>query len=90
MLEKGCYTWRHHSVLRFIRDTLQEIGHTFWIFYYDLADYNPSDIQKRPGLVLVNHDSKYIIVIELTAPFEQNLHNVHDRTLVRKCTGTGS
>ena len=93
MLEQGRYTWRHDSVLRIILHTLQEISHTSWTFYCDLAGSNkvagttiPPDIlatQQRPDLVLVNRESKSIIVIELTVPFEQNIHNAHERKVNR-------
>ena len=87
MLQQGRYTWRHNSVLRIILDTLREVSDSSWTFYCDLAGATkvagttiPPDIlatQQRPDLVLVNRASKKIIVIELTIPFEQNIHNAH-------------
>ena len=55
----------------------------------------PLDIlptQQRPDLVLINDSSKSIIIIELTVPSEQNIHNVHERKLDTKllCVEVGS
>ena len=92
MLDQGRYTWRHNSVLRIIMDTLKDVSDQSWsLFYCDLAGAKkiagttiPPDIlptQQRPDLVLINESSKSIIIIELTIPFEQNIHKAHERKL---------
>ena len=88
MLDQGRYTWRHNSVLRIIMDTLKDISDQSWKFYCDLDGATkiagttiPPDIlptQQRPDLVLINESSKSIIIIELSIPFEQNIHKTHD------------
>lgn len=91
MLDQGRYTWRHNSVLRKILDTLKDTCDASWKIYCDLAGANkiagttiPPDIlptQQRPDIVLVNASSKSAIVIELTVPFECNIHSAHDRKM---------
>ena len=70
-----------------------------WSFHCDLAGAKkiagttiPPDIlptQQRPDLVLINESPKSIIIIELTVPFEQNIHKAHERKL-NKCAGLTS
>ena len=99
MLDQDRYTWRHNSVLRIIMDTLKDVSDQSWSFYCDLAGAKkiesatiPPDIlptQQRPDLVLINDSSKSIIIIELTVPFEQNIHKAQERKL-NKCAGLTS
>ena len=69
-------------------DTLKDISDQSWKFYCDLDGATkiagttiPPDIlptQQRPDLVLINESCKSIIIIELSIPFEQNIHKTHD------------
>ena len=91
MLHQGRYTWHHNSVHFIIMDTLKDVSDQSWSFYCDLAGTKkiasttiPPDIlpiQQRPNLVLINESSKSIIIIELTVPFEQNIHKAQERKL---------
>ena len=82
MLEQVCYTWCHDfaflSSLGLSRKSAIPHGSSIMILVVQAKLTTiPSDIlatQERSNLVLVNHDYKSIIVIELTVPFEQNIH----------------
>ena len=88
MLDQGRYTWRHDSVLRKIMDAVKDLKDQSWKIYCDLSDATkaagttiPPEIlptQQRPDLVLINEGSKSIIIIELSVPFEQNIHKAHE------------
>ncbi len=90
MLEQGRYTWRHNSVLRSILDGLKQICHPSWTIYCDLAGATkvagttiPPNILNTPDMVIVNRNSKTIVIIELTIPSEQIIRNAHDRKIDR-------
>ena len=69
-------------------DTLKDVSDQSWSFYCDLTGAQkvagttiPPDIlpnQQRPDLVLINKSSKSLIIIELTVPFEPNIHIAHE------------
>jgi hypothetical protein len=88
MLDQGRYTWRHNSVLRKIMDALKDIKDQSWKIYCDLSGATktagttiPPEIlptQQRPDLVLINAASSSIIIVELSVPFEANIHKAHE------------
>ena len=69
----------------------KDVSDQSWSFYCDLSGAKkiagttiPPQIlltQQRPDLMLIKESSKSIIIVELTVPFEQNIHTAHERQL---------
>ncbi len=83
MLKQGRYTWRHDSFLSKILDQIVAHRADNTEIYCDINKTSwaiPPDIlctSDRPDLVAVNRDTKLISILELTVPFERNIHRQH-------------
>lgn len=87
MLEQGRYTWRHNSILQEIYKTLSSVGDS-WSILVDLPDNmsGPSTVpchilptSQKPDLVLLNNDTKHIVLVELTVCFESGILKAEER-----------
>ena len=83
MLDQGRYTWRHDSVLTYIKQFLTSIVPQNSEITSDLNGTHhtiPADIlpsSDRPDLTIVNRVKKTIHIFELTVPFEHNIDRQH-------------
>ena len=81
-------TWRHDSVLNTIVSFVDSKLRSGFVIYSDLPDFRsrhggviPPHIivtSLRPDLVLINEESRIIVVFELTCPFERNIDREHE------------
>ena len=85
------YLWRHNSILVYLYNILKETNSTSEV-YIDLPQKHlgittiPTDIvitNQKPDLVIVNRESKEIVLFELSVPFEINISNTHQRKIDR-------
>ena len=81
-LIQGRFDWRHDSVLKVLTSTLLEGKPDDLLLYSDLVGYKinggtiPGDILctlKIPSILMVERNSKKIILLELTCSFESNI-----------------
>ncbi len=88
MLNQGRYTWRHNSVLNKLFGTLKSLIPDSIKIYCDLPGYMqgistvPTNIvitSLKPDLVLVDDESKSVVIFELTVPFDSNIDSANDR-----------
>ncbi len=92
MLDQGRYTWRHNSVLNSMYNYFISAKPDNLEIFCDLPDMLPgistipSDIlttNLRPDLVIINRQSKNILLLELTIPFDSNITSAHERKAER-------
>ena len=88
-----CYTLiifhcRHDSILQFLVSSLNKVKPNQVKCHADLPEHDinggtvPSDLtstSERPDIVIVNQDSKSVVIGELTVPFESNIDSAHKR-----------
>ena len=83
------YEWRHNNILKYMLKTFSENLQNGQVHVYaDLEGHSiaggtiPPHIlttSQRPDIVTVFDESKEIVIIELTVPFETNLEDAHRR-----------
>ena len=87
-LNQGRFDWRHDSVLKVLTSTLLEGKPEDLLIYSDLVGFKinggtiPGDILctlERPDIVMLERNSKKIILLELTCSFESNIDAAHVR-----------
>ena len=87
-LNQGRYTWRHDSILSHLAISISSrIDSAVWEFYadlpkfsysahatlpYELLNYTASS-RWRPDMVAVNRRTVFVVLMELTVPFESNI-----------------
>ena len=86
------YKWRHDSILSYLHHTISEHILPNWTIYTDLplkfqgVSTIPLDITVttlRPDIVILNRNSKHIILFELSVPYELNIDATHQRKVDR-------
>ena len=87
-LDQGRFTWRHDSVLTTIVSFIGPKLRTGFVLFSDLPGFQsthggviPPHIivtPLRPDLVLVNEQSRTIVIFELTCPWESNIARNHE------------
>ncbi len=81
LLNAGLYKWRHDSVLQHIAESIPT--HRWKQVSIDLPGHAyaipfPTDSAWRPDIVLLDN-ANHVHIVELTIPFERNIHTAHDR-----------
>ena len=88
-LEQERFNFRHDSIVNYLVTVLKSLNQGQFEIYADIHGNTvnggtvPSDIVptvQRPDIVLVNRNDKYVIIGELTVPFEPNI----DKARIRK------
>ncbi len=86
------YKWRHDSILNYLHTTITNNIQPNMEIYSDIptkfrgATTIPIDIivtTLRPDIVVVNTQSKKVILFELSVPFELNIDSTHERKVER-------
>ncbi len=91
-LQQGRLTWRHNSILNYLAATLKQHKPENTEILADLPDHSvngstvPPDIlctSQRPDLVLLDRQTKKIVLLELTCSFETNADSANLKKMIR-------
>ena len=87
-LDQGRFTWRHDSVLKSIVSFVGGNLRPGFTLFSDLAGFQspaggviPPHVlvtPLRPDVFLVNEDSREVVLLELTCPWERNIDRSHE------------
>ncbi len=83
-LDQGRWTWRHNNIVKYIADSIDKSKYTV---HSDIDEYlgaNGGTIpvsmtvtNLKPDIVIVSETEKTADIVEITVPFESNIHTRH-------------